>query len=129
MITFTCNIKPHPQQRARRSKNGGMFDPKPNKIYAAAIRQAFRLANPDHVPFSGAVGMSIGLRFAIPKTKAKERSAGDRHTQKPDLDNCVKAIKDALKGLAWVDDCQICLINAFKIWDDRPSVLVNIWEL
>ena len=129
MITFTCNIKPHPQQRARRSKNGGMFDPKSNKIYAAAIRQAFRLANPNHVPFRGAVGMSIEFRFAIPKSKAKERNVNDWHIQKPDKSNLVKAIEDALKGLAWVDDCQICDDWSVKVWDEESSVSVNIWEI
>ena len=129
MIIFTCSIKPHPQQRARRSKNGGMFDPESNKIYAAAIRQSFRLANPDHVPFRGAVGMQIDLRFAIPKTKTEERSAGDRHTQKPDIDNCVKSIKDALKGLAWVDDCQVSSLYAAKMWDNQPSVTVIVREI
>lgn len=30
-----------------------------------------------------------------------------RHTKKPDADNVLKAVLDALNGLAWVDDAQV----------------------
>ena len=35
----------------------------------------------------------------------------------PDTDNCVKFILDALKGVAWTDDNQVCQIVAYKCID------------
>ena len=40
---------------------------------------------------------------------------------KPDTDNCVKFVLDAMKGYAWKDDDQVCQIEAYKCYDTiRP---------
>ena len=36
------------------------------------------------------------------------------HTKKPDLDNLIKFVKDALNGIFWLDDSQIFYIKAVK---------------
>ena len=39
---------------------------------------------------------------------------------KPDTDNCIKFVLDALNGVAWHDDYQVVQINATKCYDSLP---------
>lgn len=51
------------------------------------------------------------------------------HDSKPDIDNLCKAVTDALIGLAYRDDSQICLVNASKMFcagDQQPRTVVTV---
>lgn len=52
-----------------------------------------------------------------------------RHQQKPDIDNLAKSVKDALKGIVWRDDSQVCSAKWSK-WiaagDEQPHVEIEI---
>lgn len=54
-------------------------------------------------------------------------AAGNRHAYPPrfDVSNALKLVEDALKGLAFGDDSEICAIHASKQWvtasDERPA--------
>jgi len=48
------------------------------------------------------------------------------HTNKPDLDNCVKFVKDCLNGLAYHDDSQVWKIEAYKLWGEHGETEVGI---
>lgn len=57
-------------------------------------------------------------------------------TKRPDLDNLLKAVKDALKGVIWRDDSQVVEIHAQKRYaagpgygDERARVEVTIEEI
>jgi Holliday junction resolvase RusA-like endonuclease len=39
-------------------------------------------------------------------------------TGKPDADKLLRAIGDALTGVVWVDDSQVCDAYVSKQWDD-----------
>lgn len=45
---------------------------------------------------------------------------------RPDLDNAVKTVLDALKGIAWVDDRQVECIDAKLIEADRDYLWVAV---
>ena len=55
-----------------------------------------------------------------------------RHVQKPDRDNLDKGCLDALKGILWVDDCQVCSGSINK-WhaagDEQPHVVISVREI
>lgn len=51
------------------------------------------------------------------------------HTSKPDLDNLTKALKDALNGVIYVDDSQICFLDAKKHYGERSYVKCEVYEL
>jgi Holliday junction resolvase RusA-like endonuclease len=40
---------------------------------------------------------------------------------RPDLDNLIKAVKDALKGVVWRDDQQVCRLVAEKRYNPGPG--------
>jgi Holliday junction resolvase RusA-like endonuclease len=49
-------------------------------------------------------------------------------TGRPDLDKLVRAVLDALTGLAWADDAQVCDITATKRYDatGHPGVAIAL---
>ncbi len=88
---------------------------------------------------AGAVGggtFPVTLRadffFGVPKSRAKKVKEGDVHTQRPDLDNCLKSIKDGLNQVAWHDDCCVVEIHARKLWthgEPRAEIEVESLEI
>jgi Holliday junction resolvase len=44
----------------------------------------------------------------------------------PDLDKLVRAILDALTGVVWRDDSQVCQIYASKEYDHTPGVDITV---
>ena len=48
--------------------------------------------------------------------------------KKPDVDNILKAVFDALQGCAYEDDCQIVVIHSEKMYSESPFVEVVIDE-
>ena len=51
------------------------------------------------------------------------------HYRKPDRDNCEKAILDALKGIAFMDDAQVCCGEVRKVYAAKgaePEVRIRI---
>ena len=95
----------------------------------ASIRKYGRVVSAgEHVP----VTLCFVTRRALPKSRPK-RMVAEHDTYKPDLDNEIKEVKDALNGVAWVDDAQVTETHGFKmprtrgVAEDRTYVTV-IWE-
>lgn len=80
------------------------------------------------------LAMRIDAQFSIPKSASK-RSRKEmllgikRPTKKPDIDNALKAIADALNGVAYYDDSQIVYVEATKHYAEQPQAVVTLWEL
>ena len=75
--------------------------------------------------------MDIKAFFKIPKStskKQKERMlTGEiRPTKKPDMDNIVKAVADALNGIAYEDDKQIIECSIKKYYTEEERIEVEI---
>ena len=55
------------------------------------------------------------------------------HVVKPDLDNIEKLIKDALKNVAWKDDCQVSYVIKTKVYVQNslelPGLYIEIQDL
>ena len=69
-----------------------------------------------------------------PGTKPREGEVWlEVHVRRPakrgDLDNSLKVLLDALKGIAFVDDSQVVELHAYRM-DDReaPGVTVRVFE-
>jgi len=56
-------------------------------------------------------------------------SAPKYHTVKPDVDNLIKLIFDALNGIFWRDDTIICKLESEKRYDLRPRTEIYIKEV
>ena len=77
-----------------------------------------------------AVPISLSVKFLLPRPVSKKLPE-DRswYLSKPDLDNLVKAIKDALTGIVWKDDALVCRELTSKEYaaaDENPGAAVMI---
>lgn len=75
----------------------------------------------------------IRAYFPIPKSVSKKKREAMiegllLHTKKPDCDNVAKAILDALNGVAFYDDSQVCVLAVSKRYGIEPRVEVVINE-
>ncbi|WP_339309750.1 RusA family crossover junction endodeoxyribonuclease [Paenibacillus sp. FSL k6-2145] len=136
MITFTVYGEPVAQGRPRASTQGGfvrMYDPEKSKGYKDYVR----LAAAEHAPnalLEGPLGMMLTVYRSIPKSFSKKKAAqaesGEiRPVSKPDVDNYLKGVKDALKGVIWKDDSQVVEVFAQKRYSARPRIEVKIKDL
>ena len=78
--------------------------------------------------------MSVKAYFAIPKSVSKKKhklmiEEKIRPTKKPDCDNVLKIICDALNTIAYDDDKQIVEMEISKFYSENPRVEVEIEEI
>ena len=133
--TFTVFGKPQGKGRPRLGKNG-VYTPQKTRDYEEQIRWAFRRDNRGAVPFAGSVKIAAICYYSAPKQITKKRLDEIRSgivypTVKPDLDNVLKVVADALNGLAYVDDKQICGAYIEKRFDfeGKPRICVEVKEV
>lgn len=78
----------------------------------------------------GPVALSCIFRFTVPKRLEKQQD--ERRfwkTSRPDIDNLVKQVSDALNGIVWRDDAVVCSLSADKCFDTKPSTTIVIEEM
>lgn len=88
-------------------------------------------------PDGAVLAATIVAYFEIPKSAPKKdvpdmRAGRIRPTKKPDMDNIIKTVLDALNGIAYRDDSQITAVVAVKVYterkDNEPHVTLIIEE-
>ena len=122
-------ITPMPAPRPRVTKNGTYNDPKYTKhkqIIGLFAKKIFKTPHPKDTP----IMMNIDFYFEIPKSwnRAKRENA-KWHTSRPDKDNLEKSVKDALNGIAYHDDSQVCDGRVRKMYSDRVGIEIEIIPL
>ena len=65
-------------------------------------------------PMTGPLALTVTVWLAIPQSMPKKHRATAQPTKRPDLDNYIKTVMDALNGVAWADDSQVVRIIADK---------------
>lgn len=142
-VTFTVYGSPiaQPRQRhAMRGKGEGAhvvnYTPSKHPVQQWKYNIAMRAKqeNPRLALLTGPLFARITVFFPRPKKfNARKYSAGPLpHTCKPDRDNVEKAILDALKGVVFRDDCQVCAGEVMKFYHElngRPRAEIVIGEL
>jgi Holliday junction resolvase RusA-like endonuclease len=67
--------------------------------------------------------VSMQLQFFMKKPRTVKR---ELPTVPPDLDKLIRAVLDALTGIAYEDDAQVVEIKASKTYDESTGVLILI---
>jgi Holliday junction resolvase RusA-like endonuclease len=136
MPRFTIPGIPVAQPR-QRHRVVGMYvqNYTPTQHPVNTFKAAAQLAAQPHCPqpFDGPVVLSV--IFVLPRPKGKmwktRPMPRELHVSRPDVDNLLKSLKDALKGIAWRDDAQVWSIHAMKqvaAGDEAPHTEVEIME-
>ena len=110
-----------------------VYTPTTTKDYEYLVEQYFLLKYPKFKPLEGRVAVDITATFSIPKSTKKqdiekmlENSISP--TKKPDIDNIVKIILDAMNKFAFKDDIQITKLSVEKRYGSEEKVHVIIEE-
>jgi Holliday junction resolvase RusA-like endonuclease len=112
-LTFTVEGDPVGKGRARigRSSSGHVrtFTPEKTVRFESLVRDAARAALGDRAPLKGRVRLLVQGYWTLARSHWRKRDPlPEAHrTSKPDADNVLKAVSDALNSVAFLDDCQV----------------------
>jgi crossover junction endodeoxyribonuclease RusA len=124
---------------AQGSKNqfGGESNAKLLKPWRNDMRVAAFGAMSGYPPWTGPVALRATFIFPRPQThlrtgkragEVKDNAPGWKSSA-PDLDKLLRAVGDALTGVAFRDDAQIVDIAATKIYGQTPGVTIHLFSL
>lgn len=115
----------------RMGKGIRMHTPEKTASYESLVATAAHGVMRGRAPLEGACRVVMDIRLMVPMSwSAKKRQqALDGQilpTKKPDADNVIKAVFDALNGIVWQDDVQVVQLQASKRYSATPGVAVVI---
>lgn len=109
VITFSVPFV-KAKQRPRMTKYGKVYTPKTThdaETYVAAEYKKACLQQLGHVPKPWPASVELTVDTYRPLPKSREYLGAEADTIKPDSDNILKLVCDALNKVAYVDDSQI----------------------
>lgn len=137
MVTFHVPGKPQGKARAKTFHTNGItrtVTPDRTVLYENLIKDRYlQEANGFYLESGTPVTLRIVARFLPPKSKSKkiQKSMLDGEVlplKKPDMDNIVKVVADALNGVAYHDDTQIALVVAKKAYSAMEGLDITVEE-
>ena len=118
-VGFFLRIRPKPKQRPRFS-SGHTYTPKQTQDYEMEI--AYLVQNEMNKQgwskFQDHVSLTVGFYF-----KAKQEK--EYHNSRPDIDNLLKSVQDALNGVLYRDDSIIHEISANKWYGVVDAIYIK----
>ena len=128
---FTVKGQPKGKGRPRFTKNGHVYTPESTRIYEEEIKLRYKEKYKNEM-----LDGNIAVEVFINKKPASylgiskyNKLLGKYCNIKPDTDNVVKAVLDALNGVAYADDKNVVEIYAVKKYSTESSVVVRLYEL
>ena len=108
---------------------GTVYTPTKTKDYETLIEQYFLMKYPNYKTIQGRALVKIQAYFEIPKSTNKmQRNSMLENvispTKKPDIDNIVKVVLDAMNKFAFKDDTQIVKLEVEKLYSTSEEKLV-----
>ena len=106
---------PKPQPRPRLANNGKVFNPHSADIWKNEIKAAFLACRRETI--TTPVLLKVVFYLPLPKNKQSlsVRNESIEHSIKPDLDNLLKALMDAMTNVCiWEDDALVYKIESEK---------------
>lgn len=117
---MTVKVPGRPRGKARpRFYNGHAYTPKNTRDFENEIRTCY-IAQ-DGREYTGSILVDVEAIFKIPESWTKKKKwetidQGKRPEVRPDIDNIVKIVMDALNGVAYKDDSQVVEVRARKVY-------------
>lgn len=139
VLKFSVDGEPVPQGRPRFGKGGVVYEPSKCTHAKANIRavaeremvvQGFAMAHKD-MP----IVASFTFYKSVPTSKPVWWKKAAKHglvapvVRNSDIDNCIKLCLDAINGVAFYDDAQVCEVHALARYSEKPRVDIEIKAL
>lgn len=137
MVTERSNmefiVEGEPQGKARprfSRKSGTVYTPAKTAKYEKEIRQAYIAVGGKLIPEGSYAVVTVDAYFKIPKSYTKRKRLDceqniNRPDKKPDIDNVLKVVLDALNKVAYEDDKQVIEVICRK-WYSRSSGFLKV---
>ena len=111
---------------------GRAYTPTNTKLYEYSLRQWFIREYPNFT-IESRVKVTIIAYFGIPKSTSKKKEAemlqgNISPTKKPDADNIIKIVLDAMNKFAFNDDTQVTKLEIEKKYDKAPRIYIKVEE-
>lgn len=130
---FTVPGEPRGKGRPRFS-NGHAYTDSDTRAYEEKLTVYYRRAYGSfRFPDNGFVQVAVTAFLLIPKsrTKATQAAMARREilpSRKPDADNVLKIVLDALNGVAYKDDSRVYKVSCVKYYSTEPRLEIVIKE-
>lgn len=129
--------KPRPQGRHRSyffGKRCHYVDPsaRDKKLMKISVESYLKEHYPDFEQFlnpriSCLFHFPYPIRMPVKLARLAKRGLV-KHRTKPDVDNCLKLVLDALTGVLYKDDCSVSLGPCIKCYSDTPKTIIHVEE-
>lgn len=133
MIKITIPIEPKPQSRPRFTKTGRVYELKEMTDYKKAIALHCKQQYKGNLIADKPIGVIVRFYITPPKYVSKVKKNAQnvnneviRVAKKPDIDNFVKAIFDAMSGVVFKDDGVIAYQLSEKFYSNNPRTEIEI---
>lgn len=138
-VTFHVPGKPQGKARARTfrdSRTGSSMSMTPERtvLYENFIKERYlERCGGVCLESETPVALQVVARFLPPKSISKKHRSAmlegrELPLKKPDTDNILKVVADALNGVAYHDDKQIVLMSAKKIYSEMEGLFITVGE-
>ena len=119
---------------ARRGNFVQAYTPTKTKDYEALVQDAAKSAMGEKSPCSQAVQMNVEIYVTPPVSWSKKKRTAAlegvvRPTTKPDIDNVIKGIFDAINDIVFLDDKQVVSLSVMKSYAEQARVVVRAYEI
>lgn len=118
--------------RPRVTRTGHAFTPEKTASYESYVRWIAVEAMKDHKRFEDeplSVHVLVDIEPPESWSEKKKRAALEGAIQpakRPDLDNVLKALTDAMNGITYKDDALICILSARKRYAAKAQVVIDV---
>lgn len=136
-MIFKVDGKPQGKARARtfydnRARKMRSVTPEQTRSYEDLIRWRYTEAGGEYLD-EKLVRVKIIAFYPIPKSFTKKQkeeamTGGLRPTTKPDCDNIIKVVLDALNGVAYYDDKQVVEVSCEKYYSKTGYLHIAVEE-
>ena len=117
---------PKAQPRPRMTAKGHVYNPHSASAWKEEIKAAFRSCLKPIIT----VPVILRVSFFLPKPKSMKKNKDNLnvpHAKKPDTDNLLKALKDAMtEAQVWKDDSQVYKIEVAKFYSEETGAQIIV---
>ena len=128
-MDFIVDGKPQGKQRPRFSRiSKTVYTPTKTAKYEKQIAEAYTESGGKCTPADCYVSVSVSAFFPVPKSYSKKKREDClerilRPDKKPDMDNILKVVLDALNKVAYEDDKQVVELIGRKYYTESDGFL------